>query len=122
MDTDQTRIEQRGDLAVLAVELPMLTCLEADRLLTTLREYRVHTGCVRFVIEMSGVDFLDSACIGSLVTFLIELDRHGGKLMLAGCTRTVAELLKITGLTAHIPLLLSVDEAVQAYGANGGAE
>lgn len=111
MDTDQVRIEQRGDLAVLALKLPMLTSLEADRLLTMLREYRVQTGCARFVIGMNDVDFIDSACIGSLVTFLIEIDKHDGKLMLAGCTKTVSELMKITGLTAHIPLLSSIDEA-----------
>lgn len=111
MDTDQVRIEQRGDLAVLALELPMLTSLEADRLLTTLRGYRAQTGCVRFAIDMNSVDFIDSACIGSLVTFLIEIDKHGGKLMLASCTKTVAELMRITGLTTHIPLLSSIDEA-----------
>lgn len=111
MDTDLIRIEQRGACAVLALELPMLTSLEADRLLDTLREYRNQTGCVRFAIDMKNVDFIDSACIGSLVTFLIEIDKHGGKLMLAGCTKTVAELMKITGLTTHIPLIASIDEA-----------
>lgn len=111
MDTDQVRIEQRGNLAVLSLELPMLTSLEADRLLTTLREYSLQTGCVRFAIDMSSVDFIDSACIGSLVTFLIEINKHDGKLMLARCTKTVSELMKITGLTTHIPLLANLDEA-----------
>lgn len=112
MDTDQVRIEQRGDLAVLTIESPMLTSLEADRLLQTMREYNQQTGCLRFVLEMSQVDFIDSACIGSLVTFLIEIDKQDGKLMLAGCQSTVEELMKITGLTTHIKLLASVDEAV----------
>jgi anti-anti-sigma factor len=111
MDTGEVRIESRGDLAVLAVESPMLTNLEADRLLETLRAYHKQTGCHRFVIDMSGVDFIDSACIGSLVTFLIEIDKLGGKLMLAGCQPNVEELLKITGLTTHISLLASVEEA-----------
>ncbi len=110
MDSYDIPIEQRGDLAVLAVDKPMLTSLEADHLLGTLRAYREQTGCVRFVIDMAGVDFIDSACIGSLVTFLIEIDKSGGKLMLAGCQRSVEELLKITGLTTHIPLIASVDQ------------
>jgi anti-anti-sigma factor len=91
----------------------MLTSLEADRLLQTMRDYHEQTGSVRFVIDMQHVDFIDSACIGSLVTFLIEIDKKGGKLMLAGCQPTVCELLKITGLTTHIRLLGSVDEADQ---------
>jgi len=112
MDTQNTediRIEQRGDLAVLAVDKPMLTSLEADRLLSTLRAYREQTGCAMFVIDMTGVDFIDSACIGSMVTFLIEIDKANGKLMLAACQKNVEELLKITGLTAHIPLVASVE-------------
>jgi anti-sigma B factor antagonist len=108
---DETSIEQRGDLAVLAIQTPMLTNLEADQLLSSLRKYRDQTGCVRFVIDMSNVDFLDSACIGSLVTFLIELDKTNGKLMLAACQPTVSELIKITGLNTHIALVPSVDEA-----------
>tara|TARA_R110002111_G_scaffold132222_1_gene197851 strand:- start:768 stop:1127 length:360 start_codon:yes stop_codon:yes gene_type:complete len=108
-NTQDIRIEQRGDLAVLAVDKPMLTSLEADRLLTTLRSYHEQTGCVQFVIDMAGVDFIDSACIGSMVTFLIEIDKANGKLMLAGCQKTVEELLKITGLTTHIPLVASVE-------------
>ncbi len=116
MYTDEVRIEHRGDLAVLAIVSPMLTSLEADRLLQTMREYSTQTGCLRFVIDMSEVDFIDSACIGSLVTFLIEIDKQGGKLMLAGCQSTVEELMRITGLTTHIKLLASVDEAEQQTG------
>jgi len=108
-NANDIRIEQRGDLAVLAVDKPMLTSLEADRLLTTLQAYREQTGCVEFVIDMTNVDFIDSACIGSLVTFLIDIDKSNGKLMLAGCQPTVAELLKITGLTTHIPLVTSIE-------------
>lgn len=113
MQFDDIQIEQRGDLAVMAISSPMLTSLEADRLLQIMREYHKQTGCGKFVIEMSNVDFIDSACIGSLVTFLIEIDKEGGKLMLAGCQQTVEELLKITGLTTHIKLLTSVDQALQ---------
>ena len=114
MEINGTPIEQRGDLAVLVIETPMLTSLEADQLLDTLRRYRDQTGCVRFVIEMSGVDFLDSACIGSLVSFLIEIDKVGGKLMLAACQPNVANLIKITGLNSHIALVASVEQAQAA--------
>lgn len=114
MQNDDIRIEQRGDLAVLAIGMPMLTSMETDHLLDTLRNYREQTGCVRFVIEMDDVDFIDSACIGSLVTFLIEIDKAGGKLMLSGCQPSVENLMKITGLATHIPLLASVDQAEAA--------
>jgi len=114
MHINGTQIEQRGDLAVLAIQTPMFTSLEADHLLNTLRQYREQTGCARYVIEMSGVNFIDSACIGSLVSFLIEIDGVGGKLMLAACQPTVADLIRITGLHAHIPLVASIDQAQAA--------
>lgn len=122
MDTSQVTIDQQGDLAVLTIDTPMLTSLEADRLLTSLRQYHEQTGCVFFAIEMSGLDFIDSACIGSLVTFLIEIDKLGGKLILAACQRNVAELMKITGLTTHIPLLPSIEQAVAEYGGQSRTE
>lgn len=115
MHIDQADIDQYGDLAAITLDSPMLTNLEADRLLESMREYHHQTGCVRYVIDMKNVDFIDSACIGSLVTFLIEIDKHGGKLMLAGCQPNVEELLKITGLTTHIVLLASVEDA-EGYG------
>ncbi len=108
MGSQDIPIQQHGDWAVLAVDKPMLTSLEADRMLGTLRDYREQTGCVRFAIDMAGVDFIDSACIGSLVTFLMELDTAGGRLVLTGCQGNVQGLLKITGLTTHITLIPSV--------------
>lgn len=122
MHTSEVQIELRGELAVLTYDSPMLTRLEAERLLTSLRQYHEQTGCVFFVIQMDGVDFIDSACIGSLVTFLIEIDKLGGRLILCGCQRTVAELLKITGLTTHIPLVCSVEQAAREYGPGSRAE
>lgn len=111
MEFDEVQIEQRGELAIIAVESPMLTSLEADHLLQVMREYHKQAGCGKFVIEMSNVDFIDSACIGSLVTFLIEIDKDGGRLMLSGCQRSVEDLLKITGLTTHIKLVTSLEQA-----------
>ncbi len=110
MDAPDIQFKHQGNLAIVAVDKPMLTSLQADRLLSSLRAYREQTGCNRFVIDMAGVDFIDSACIGSLVTFLMEIDKTGGKLILAACQPTVEELLKITGLTTHIPLIASVDQ------------
>lgn len=111
MNSQEFQVAQSGDLAVVAVDKPMLTNLEADHMLAILRDYHEQTGTSRFVIDMAGVDFIDSACIGSLVTFLIEIDKAGGQLMLAGCQPSVEELLKITGLTTHIKLVASVQEA-----------
>ncbi|GAB4108200.1 MAG: hypothetical protein Kow00105_14510 [Phycisphaeraceae bacterium] len=113
MDIDRIHIDQDDDVAVLSLDVPMLTSLEADMLLDTLRAYHSQTGCAYFVIRMDDVDFIDSACIGSLVSFLIEIDKHQGKLMLAGCSDTITNMLKITGLTTHIPLLNNVKEAHQ---------
>jgi len=111
MPDDAVNIETRGGLAIMAVRSPMLTNLEAGQFLRSMRAYHQRTGCNRFVIEMSSVDFIDSACIGSLVTFLVELKQQGGRLMLAGCQRTVEDLFRITGLTTHIKLLPTVEAA-----------
>ncbi len=113
--TDETfSIELRGQVVIARMKLADMTSLESDQLLAELLQYWSNIGSRYFVLDMSEVEFIDSACIGSLVTFLINIDKSEGKLALACCREEAKLLIELTGLAAHITIMDSVDEAVSS--------
>lgn len=65
-----------------------------------------------FVVDLSAVDFLASACIGALVELLQEAEHSRGKVALAGCNDNVAFLFKVTKLDAIFEMFEDVEEAL----------
>jgi anti-anti-sigma factor len=111
MSGNHFTIEQDNSTVVAHVHLNDLTRLETDQLLDEMRQFMAKVGGRHFVIDMTQVEYLDSSVIGSLVTFLIEVDKNDGRLALVHCQPSVMELVKITGLDTHILLVDSVAAA-----------
>jgi anti-sigma B factor antagonist len=81
----------------------------------TLRERLVDLigdGSARLVLELDGVDFLDSTGLGTIVSSLKRARTHGGDLRLVCNQARIRRLFEITGLDKAIPLLASLDDAV----------
>jgi anti-anti-sigma factor len=112
MTTDFYHIDHRGDVVIATIDAGDLTHREAGELLDELAQYKQQTGARFFVLDMAKVSFIDSACIGLLVTFLIDVDKSDGRIALADCHPMVAELIRVTGLTVHIHLSEDVEQAV----------
>lgn len=66
-------------------------------------------GALRLVLEMSGVPYIDSAGLGSLVHASGVVGERGGALRLAGVTDRVASLLRMTKVDTLLPM--DADEA-----------
>ena len=113
MTGETFEIELRDQVVVARVQMTDMTILEADQLLAELLQYKDNIGGKYFVLDMSNVEFIDSACIGALVTFLINIDKCEGKLSLACCLPEVKLLVELTGLATHINLLDNVEDAVK---------
>jgi anti-anti-sigma factor len=64
---------------------------------------------------MTGVEFLDSAGIGALVTLLQDLEHVRGRIALTHCQPNVAFLFKVTRLDAAIPLFDETAEAIEEF-------
>ncbi|MBC9786456.1 STAS domain-containing protein [Heliobacterium chlorum] len=50
-------------------------------------------------IDMSGVDFIDSGGLGTLVKLFKQIQQQGGKMVMTNVKDTVKEILKVTKLT-----------------------
>jgi len=65
------------------------------------------------VFDLTGVPFIDSAGIGTVVRSLTKLKKLGGTLRLAGVGGMVAGVLKLTRIDRNIEIFPTADEAAK---------
>mgnify|MGYP001160922169 FL=1 len=61
---------------------------------------RVQEGESNLILDLSGVDFVDSTGLGVLIGGLKRTRSHGGDLRCIGLTEPLKEMFKLTGLDA----------------------
>jgi anti-sigma B factor antagonist len=76
----------------------------------------VGEGHHHLVVDMQGVDFLDSTGLGVLVGGLKRVRAHDGSLHLVCTQEKILKVFRITGLTKVFPIHSTVSEAVEASG------
>ena len=74
----------------------------------------VNAECYRLIVDMEGVDFLDSTGLGVLVGGLKRVRAHDGSLRLVCTQERILKIFRITGLTKVFPIHDSVAAAVTA--------
>jgi anti-sigma B factor antagonist len=72
----------------------------------------VAEGSTRIVVDLDGVDFLDSTGLGVLVGALKRVRSNDGELSLVCTQPRIRKVFEVTGLTKVFALYDSVDEAV----------
>ncbi len=82
----------------------------------------IEEGSRDVVVDLQGVDFLDSTGLGVLVAGLKRVRQYGGDLSLV-CTREhILKILDITGLVKVLKVHDSVEAATAAAGDEGSGE
>ena len=71
----------------------------------------VSEGSHNVVVNLEGVDFLDSTGLGVLVGALKRVKAHDGSLSLVCTQDKILKIFKITGLTKVFPIHSSVEDA-----------
>jgi anti-sigma B factor antagonist len=74
----------------------------------------VASGHYDLVVDMGGVEFLDSTGLGVLVGGLKRVRSHEGTLRLVCSQEKILKVFRITGLTKVFPIHASLDEALAA--------
>ncbi|MEV8309761.1 STAS domain-containing protein [Streptomyces flavidovirens] len=108
-----------ADTAVLAVggELD----LDTATLLHTHLANQIHHGRLQLVLDLSGLEFMDSSGLNTVIKATRETRQANGNLYLAAATPTVHRLLEITGMSAATPIHSSVDDALKAASSASGS-
>jgi anti-sigma B factor antagonist len=73
------------------------------------------TGTSRIVVNLSGVDYIDSGGLGILVGLLVSAKKRGGELKLVSPHKRVKDVLRQTSLDTIFRVYGSDDEAVAAF-------
>jgi anti-sigma B factor antagonist len=72
-------------------------------------------GTPKFIVNLTGVDYVDSEGLGMLVGLLVSAKNRGGELKLASPRKRVRDLLRRTNLDGVFSLYENNDEAVAAF-------
>lgn len=68
-------------------------------------------GVALLVVDLSGLEFMDSTGVQILLDIRVMMDDRGGKLVLAAPQATVARVLNLVGADQLIPVYETVEEA-----------
>ena len=101
-----------GDVAVVALSG---RCDEGDVTLRDGIDRLVRSGCVKVILDLRAVEYLDSTGLGMLAAKYLTLRRQGGDLKLLAVPKQSLQLLTVTRLITVFERFQSEDEAVASF-------
>ena len=99
--------DERCPVVQLKGEVDLRTSPDLRERLLQLVEQRPE----RVILDLAGVDYMDSSGVGTMVEFKRYLERREGQLVLTGLRPRVRSLLEITRLDQFFTIAANVDEA-----------
>lgn len=104
------RLHGRLAIVTVAGEIDVFTCGRLREELQAL----IQTGSVHLVVDLNGVEFLDSSGLGVLVAVSHRLRVQDGSMVFVGASKRVRHVFHVTQLTKVFKLHATLDEALNA--------
>ncbi len=114
----QTIPRQSGSVTVIDVR-GRLTLGAGGTALRDLVHVLVNKGQKKLVLNLGGVDFIDSFGIGELTRSYASVRKQGGELKLLHVTQKVYDLLEITRLSAVFDFYSDEEAALRSFNLPG---
>ena len=73
---------------------------------------QIQSGPARMILDLSGMEYISSAGLGSVLVTGKKLDAQGGELILAGLTPKVKHIFRLTGFENLFKMFDTASEAV----------
>jgi len=105
---------QHGSVSVIGVEGNLMGGPDASALNGKLHEL-VEAGITKVVLDLRGVQFMNSSGLGLMIGGASTLKSAGGGLKLANASEKIMALIKITKLESLFDNYSSVEEAVAGF-------
>lgn len=99
---------------VLTVELIRATLKEAEDFNTALAN-DIQNGNLKFVIDLSDCEFIDSTFLGSLVVALKRVTNRGGDLRLVGFKPAVQSMFELTRMHRVFETFPDKQQAISSF-------
>ncbi len=110
----EIRQREHEGIAILDLEGRITVGPEAGKLRETLQQL-AGSGVRDLVLNLAGVDYIDSTGLGALVVCYTTLRKSGGRLKLENMTRRNIELLVYTKLTTVFEIFNDEQDAVNSF-------
>lgn len=108
------KVAQQGSITVISLEGNVMGGPDATSLNSQLHDL-VAAKKMQVVLDLAGVEFMNSSGLGMLIGGASTLKNAGGKLKLANASEKIVALIKITKLTPVFELFDSAKAAVQSF-------
>jgi anti-anti-sigma factor len=109
----QIEQQRQGAVTVVKPQGP-LTEQDAPALRNHLREALTES-LGRFVVDASGIPFVDSAGLEALVDASEEMNKSGLALKFCSVPETIAQVFSLTGLSDHFEQYEDVNSAIRSF-------
>ena len=108
----ELKIRKSGENYIIDVrgEMDLYNSYKLKELVTKMIERKVG----RFVINMDGVEYIDSSGVGTLVYVCSTIRKAGMRLAIANVQGPVRKVIELTKLTGYFPIVTTIDEALRA--------
>ena len=110
----QIRSREREGITILELEGRLIVGEPVSTLRERIREI-CETGSPNIILDMKGVDYIDSTGLGGMVISFTSLRKGGGALKLLNLNQRNIELLVLTKLTTVFELFDDEQEAVNSF-------
>ena len=109
------QLEERvvGEVTILALSGRMIRNDHFGDLTQRIRDL-VRSGRRKLVLDLGAVSYMDSMCLGEIVSGLVTVRKQGGRLHLANLTERVERLMTIAGLLSAFETFESEQDAVRS--------
>lgn len=104
-----------GDIAVVRVTGEITLKKSREAVLHDKVRSLIQNGRRKVIVDLAGVDYIDSAGLGELVQTQSTVKNHGGLLKLSSPTTRLRELLVLTRLTTVLGLYDDELQAVRSF-------
>lgn len=92
------KTEMKGDIAVLAPKGSLVGGEETDELRSAVQQF-IEKGNLKMVIDLSGVDYMNSTAIGALVSAHTSYANRSGSVILVGVNKKITNIFVVTKLS-----------------------
>lgn len=110
----QVVVRQSEDVSILDLQGRITIGKGNDVLCATLRT-SMEGGCSKLLLNLTGVNQIDSSGVSTVVRTFVTLSRSGGALKLLGASGRVHDVLEVTRLLASIPHFQAEAEALESF-------
>jgi anti-sigma B factor antagonist len=108
------RLKERQEDGVTIFALTGAIDLHYVPTLRSLFQSRLHERCPALIVDLSGVDFIDSTGLATLIEYHRDAGAHGGIFCLAGINPNLKAIFDVVQFEKVLAIFLTVTEAKAA--------